>query len=75
MESRHFCQSGKGGRGHKEHKPWDSDWAVNDEMLRNFAHEQLKKTHDAVVQITDFFMKKKQDTAILWVDLMEGGKL
>ena len=29
--------------------PADCSWALNDEALENFAHAQLKKTHDAVL--------------------------
>lgn len=40
--------------GHKA-GTWESEWALNDENLRNFAHEQLKKTHDVAVYLAKQF--------------------
>ena len=37
---------------------WDASFAQNEEALRNFAHEQLKKTHDTALRIiTEFYGK------------------
>lgn len=38
---------------------WDSAWAVNDEALHNFAHEQLKKTKDVALKIVEGFYGEK----------------
>ncbi|MDO4178062.1 MAG: tannase/feruloyl esterase family alpha/beta hydrolase [Phascolarctobacterium sp.] len=34
---------------------WDLDWALNEECLRNFGHEHIKKTKDAAVYILQNF--------------------
>ena len=44
--------------GHKS-AGWDSRWAMNDEALRNFAHEQLKKTRDAAIAIATAYYGEK----------------
>jgi hypothetical protein len=45
--------------GHVNIKTWDSEWALNDEALRNFAADQLKKTKDvAMVLVQSFYHSK-----------------
>lgn len=52
--SRGFVTYGSDG-GHREKGPWDASWSWNDEMLLNFAHQQLKKTHDAAMAVIKLF--------------------
>jgi feruloyl esterase len=49
-DSGHAGGFGRGGRGAPP-DPAADNWIVNEESWRNFAFEQLKKTHDAAMQV------------------------
>jgi hypothetical protein len=52
--ARGYATFGSDG-GHVATKSWDSEFALNDEALHNFAADQLKKTKDAVMVIVQSF--------------------
>lgn len=50
-----------GGHSMEEGNPWGCRWALNKEMLMNFASEQLKKTKDAASILLEMVMGKQPD--------------
>ena len=52
---------------------WDSQWALNDEALRNFAHEQLKKTRDAAMAIATAYYGEKP-SRVYFIGGSNGGR-
>ncbi len=48
-----------GSDGGHESLEWDAQWALNDEALKNFASDQLKKTKDTVLEIVKAFYQEE----------------
>ncbi len=47
--------------GHSASAPWDGSFALNDEALRNFAHEHIKKVLDAAVFLVGEYYGEKPE--------------
>ncbi len=59
--------------GHVGTNPWDSVFAINNEALRNFAHEQLKKTKDVAVSLATAFYGQKPER-VYFIGGSNGGR-
>ena len=58
--------------GHQE-LTWEATWALNDESLRNFACEQVKKTRDVAYEVAKSFYEKEPEQ-VYFVGGSNGGR-